>query len=84
VSIGGRVTTAAGNGIGKTTVTLTDQSGNVRVVVTNAFGYYRFENVEAGQSYVIAAQNKRFQFVNPTQIISVRSDVTDADFVSSP
>ncbi|MBP6212249.1 MAG: hypothetical protein KA447_04340 [Pyrinomonadaceae bacterium] len=84
VSVGGRVITAAGNGIGKTVVTLTDQSGNARIVLTNAFGYYRFENVEAGQTYIIAAQSKRFQFTNPTQIISVKSDVTDADFVSSP
>lgn len=84
VSIGGRVTTAAGIGIGNTIVTLTDQSGNARIVLTNAFGYYLFESVEAGQSYVVAARNKRFQFTNPTQIISVKSDVTDADFVSSP
>lgn len=83
-SVGGRVITAAGNGIGKTVVSLTDQSGNARTVLTNAFGYYRFENVEVGQTYVVAAQNKRFQFANPTQIISVKSDVTDADFVSSP
>lgn len=83
-SVGGRVITAAGNGIGKTVVTLTDQSGNARTLLTNTFGYYRFDEVEVGQTYVVAAQNKRFQFASPTKIISVRSDVTDADFVSSP
>jgi len=84
VSVGGRVATSGGNGIGATVVTLTNQNGDVIQTFTNPFGYYRFDNVEAGQTYVLTAQHKRFQFTNPTRVISVNSDVLDADFISSP
>ena len=82
VSVGGRVTTAAGNGIGKTLVTLTDQSGNTRIVLTGALGYYRFETVEAGQTYVLTVGSKRYQFAEPTRVIAVSEDAINIDFVA--
>jgi hypothetical protein len=45
VSIGGRVKTPNGRGIGRVTMMLTDQNGAVRITATNHFGYYKFNNV---------------------------------------
>ncbi len=84
VSVGGRVATPAGQGIGATALTMTAGNGDVRQTISNAFGYYRFDGVEAGQTYILAVRSKRFEFVSPIRFISVDSDITDADFISSP
>ncbi len=77
VSVGGRVT-ANGRGIGKATVTLTDANGESRFATTNAFGYYRFDNVEVGQTCVISIRHKQFEFAS--QIINVSEEMFDVNF----
>jgi hypothetical protein len=84
VSIGGRVTNAFGNGIGKTVVTLVNSNGSTRTVLTSPFGYYRFENLEAGASYTISVRNKRFVFIPDTIIITPSENIENADFTASP
>lgn len=84
VSIGGRVLTANGNGINKAIVTLTEQNGNVRRAITNSFGYYRFDDVEVGQTCVFSVANKRYQFAEPTRVVSVTEDALDLDFMALP
>ena len=73
VKLSGKVT------VGKTSVSgavvhLTDQTGNVRTTRANSFGYYQFDDVEVGQSYVINAYSRRYRF--PTQIVSVTEETT--------
>ena len=82
VSVGGRIQTANGNGIRNVSVALTAPDGTTRTTLTNAFGYYNFENVEVGANYIITVNSKRYTFTNPTQIISVSENVSDVDFVS--
>ena len=82
VAVAGRVLSANGNGINKAIVTLTDQGGGVRRLITNSFGYYRFDGVETGRTYVLTAGSKRYAFVNPTLVISPNDDATDIDFVA--
>lgn len=84
VFVGGRVSNVFGNGIGKVFVTLTKPNGEIQTVSTNAFGYYRFENLEAGASYTISVRNKRFVFIPDTIIISPSENVENADFTASP
>lgn len=81
-TISGRVLTGSGRGIYKARLTLTDSQGNSRVVLTNPFGYYRFAEVESGETYVISVFHKEYEFANPTRIINLTEDLTDADFVS--
>jgi alpha-tubulin suppressor-like RCC1 family protein len=80
VSVGGRVTATNGAGIRNAIVTLTNNQGESRSVRTSAFGYYRFDEVEVGQSYTVAVRSKRFQF--NTQIISVTDDLTEVNFTA--
>lgn len=82
VSVGGRIQTANGNGIRNVSVALTAPDGTTRTTLTNAFGYYNFDNVEVGENYLITVNSKRYTFPNPTRLISVTDNISDADFIS--
>ncbi len=79
VAVAGRVQTPDGVGVGNALVTLTDSAGLVRASRTSAFGYYRFDDVEAGQIVIIAVSSKRYQY--QPQIVSVNDSLADVDFV---
>jgi len=82
VSVGGRVLTADGRGIRNAAITLTDADGNSRTARTGAFGYYRFDDVPAGESYVLSVRSKQGQFAD--RVITAIDDLADVDFVASP
>ena len=84
VSVGGQVLTADGRGISKARISLGDSNGNVRTALTNAFGYYRFDEVTAGETYIATVQSKRYQFSNPTQVVTVLDELSNVDFTASP
>ncbi len=84
VSVSGRVTTAEGRGINSARVSLTDQSGNVRTALTNSFGYYRFDAVDAGQTVVLSVTSKRYIFGDSTRVLSVQDELADIDFTAEP
>lgn len=78
VSVGGRVT-ANGVGVARATVQILDPSSNeIRTALTNGFGYYRFDDIPAGNSYVVSVRHKKYQF--SPRIISVDDDLSDVDF----
>ncbi|MBS1796542.1 MAG: carboxypeptidase regulatory-like domain-containing protein [Acidobacteria bacterium] len=82
VSISGRVVTADGSGIRSVVLTLTDSSGAVRVVRTGTFGNYHFDNVAAGESYVLTIKSRKYVFSSATRIISVTDNLGDVDFTA--
>ncbi|MGB7201051.1 MAG: CARDB domain-containing protein [Pyrinomonadaceae bacterium] len=79
VSVGGRIVTSRGVGIRGVTVTITDAAGNSRSARSSTFGYYRFDAVAAGQTYVMSAVSKKYQFSN--RVITVSDALDDIDFV---
>ena len=84
VSISGRVLNAQGNAISKAQITITEPSGATRTVMTNAFGYYRFDEVAAGETYILSIAHKSYQFANSPRILFVGEDLEDIDFTASP
>lgn len=84
VAVGGRVVSANGQGIGKVQVSITDNGGNVRTVMTNSFGNYLFDEVSAGQNYVISVNHRKFQFTPPTRVLFINEDARDLDFTALP
>lgn len=80
VNIGGRVTNADGSGISMALVRMTDLAGVVRTTYTAPFGYYRFDDVQAGETYVINVTSKRYQFT--PRVVSVVDELTDVDFIA--
>lgn len=81
VNVSGRVLNAANTGIPKARVSLTGADGIARTVLTNPFGYYLFEEVQAGAAYIFQVNAKRYVFA--PQVITVNEEITDLDFVSS-
>lgn len=82
-NISGRVVSAKGRGLGRVSVSVT--GGNLtqpRYTQTNPFGYYRFKDLEAGQSYVVSVRAKNYQFVNPTRLVNLEQDIVLPVFVS--
>jgi hypothetical protein len=84
VSVSGYVLTADGYEIRRASVTLTGAGGDERTTTTNRFGYYRFDDVPAGQIYFLTVQAKPHVFPNPTQIVFVTGDMNDINFVAAP
>ena len=83
VIVGGRVTTASGRGIRNVVIRLTDASGNVRTAVTTTFGYYRFADVAAGETYTITAKGKRFTFSQSSQVLNIDDDTNEVNFIAN-
>ena len=82
VTLAGRVRTIGGRGISGARLTLTGAGGETRAVTSTAFGYYRFENVAAGETYILTISSKRFTFAVPTQIVTLADARDDVDFIA--
>lgn len=79
VQVSGRVVTPDGRGIRNARVVMTDSTGARRIATTSSFGYYSFEDVEAGQSYIIGVQSKQYRFT--ARQIQIVDSLVDFDFV---
>jgi hypothetical protein len=83
VGISGRVLTANGQGIRNANVIITGNSLTEPLrVTTGAFGYYTFEGLTAGETYVITVESRRFTFQAPSRVVNLVDNLTDADFVA--
>jgi hypothetical protein len=81
-SITGRILTANGQGIRNVIIQLTSGTGETKHAYSSSFGYYRFEDLAVGQTYVLTVLAKKYSFTNPTRLIGLNEDLTDEDFVS--
>ena len=82
-SVGGQVTSAKGRGLSKVIVTLSGGTLTEPLrAITSPFGYYRFDDVAVGQSYVISVTSKRNTFANPSRVATVNEDLQNEDFVA--
>ncbi len=79
VSISGRVTTPAGQGLRNAIVYLTDSLGARRAATTSSFGIYQFDNVATGQPYTLSVSSKRYRFT--PRIENISNQVSNLDFV---
>ncbi|HQU82694.1 MAG TPA: carboxypeptidase-like regulatory domain-containing protein [Pyrinomonadaceae bacterium] len=82
VSISGRVLTANGNGLRNAAVYLTKPNGETVTARTSAFGYYCFDDLEAGQTVAVSIKSRLYQFT--PQIINLTDNLTDVDFIAMP
>ncbi len=81
VTVSGRVMSSPGRGLFNARVSISDSGGNVRTIATNAFGYYRFNNVVPGGTYTLAVDSKRYNFT--PQTVQVNDNLT-VDFLPTP
>ncbi len=84
-SISGRVMTKNGSGIRNVIIVVS--GGNLPqpiLVQTSSFGYFRFKDLEVGQTYVLTLYSKQFTFTAPTRIITLYEDISDFNFIAEP
>ncbi len=80
VGVSGRVLTSAqGRGLVGATVTLTDQAGVTKTVLTGKGGIYTFDDLEPGQTYVVNVSSKRFNF--QPQVIQMNDNIAELNFI---
>lgn len=84
VRISGKITTANGNGIRNAVVTLADTNGNVQTGVSGSMGYYNFDEVVVGRTYILTVSSKRYQFLESSRIILIGDDAIEIDFTAMP
>ena len=82
VVVAGRVVTQTGRGIRNVIITMTDSNGNTRTATTSSFGYYRFADVAAGESYTFEVRAKRYRFTESAQVRNITQDIDDVIFVA--
>lgn len=82
-NIAGRVLSVSGRGLSGVRVTLTGGSLTAPLIATtNAFGYYRFNNLQSGVTYNLTAQGKKYTFTQPTRVLNFVSNSEDVNFIS--
>jgi hypothetical protein len=80
VTISGRALNAAGYGIGRVSIQLSGGSlAEPRRAITSPFGYYRFDDVPAGFTYLVEASGKNRVFKSRT--VNADDNITDCDFI---
>jgi len=82
VSIGGRIINQTGRGVANAQIMMLDQNGEPRYARTNPFGYYRFVEVAAGETYIINVSHKRFTFA--PRVLTVSEELENLDFTAQP
>ena len=81
VAVDGRAMTSLGRGIRNVRITMIDADGNLRTTMTTSSGYYRFEGITAGETYIISAAGKRSTFTQPTQFLNVAEETNEVNFI---
>jgi len=85
VSLSGRVMTAEGAGIRNARVVVTGNSlPEARIATTGSFGYFSFDGLTAGETYVVTVNSQRYTFQVPSRVYTLVDNITDADFVANP
>lgn len=79
VSVSGRVLKPkARGGVPRAIVMMTDQAGVSRTAKTNSQGYYKFEEVRAGETYIFNVYSSRYQY--DSQVVTVTEDLDGLNF----
>ena len=79
VALSGRVTTADGRGLRNAVVTLLSSDGLMRTTVTSSFGFYSFDDVGVGATYVVSVSSRRYRFT--ARVVEVVDSLNDIDFL---
>lgn len=79
VSIGGRILVGK-QGVRNALVVLTDRHGMSKTAQTGTFGYYGFEDLSAGETYIIQVISKRYRF--DPQVVTLFEDLSEINFIA--
>jgi hypothetical protein len=84
-SISGRVLTSDGRPIRNADVVITGNALEHPITVTTgSLGWYSFDGLRSGETYVVTVNSRRFTFSTPSRVITLVDNVADADFIADP
>jgi hypothetical protein len=78
--IAGRVLNNRGRAVSKARVVLTDSNGITKMTTTNQFGYYRFDDAAAGETYILGGFHKSYSIA--PQVINLTDDLTEQNLIA--
>jgi hypothetical protein len=82
-SISGRVTTADGVAIRNAEMVLTGNSLTEPLrLTTSSFGYFSFDDLAIGETYVLTVNSRRYTFQMPSRVITLTDNAVDMDFIA--
>ncbi len=64
-------------------LTLTDTNGQIRTATTTEDGYYSFDDVEVGATYIITATGKHYTFSQPVQVLNINEETDAVNFIAN-
>jgi Subtilase family len=77
LSVSGRVSTH-NRAIARANVRIIDDRGESRSTLTSSFGYFSFDDLEAGRTYVAIVDHKRYRFT--AKVITMVDNLTNLNF----
>ena len=48
--------------------------------ITSSFGYYKFENLSVGETYILEVTSRRYSFANPTLVVNLQDNLFETNF----
>ncbi|MBX3243636.1 MAG: carboxypeptidase regulatory-like domain-containing protein, partial [Acidobacteria bacterium] len=78
-AVNGRVFANGTAGLLNATVTITDANGNSRVSRTGSFGYFSFEGLMSGETYVVSVTSRNFQYA--PQVVTLADSMAEVTFM---
>lgn len=82
-TISGRALAATGKGISDVLIRLSD-AGGTRTTRTDRYGFYRFAEVQVGETYVLEAKGRRLRFAQQAQVVFLTADLEELNFLAVP
>lgn len=80
VSVWGKIIDPRGRGISGATVTVTGGNGVVSSAISNRFGYFMFEEIESGETYIFQVSHNRYAFA--PQVVNLVEDLDNLNFTA--
>lgn len=74
-SISGRVSDELGGGVSGVTLTLVSSEGQMFSVRSSSLGYFKFDDIEVGNTYTLTFQAKGIRFAQPSILIVLKDEV---------
>ncbi|MBK8150617.1 MAG: hypothetical protein IPK58_21055 [Acidobacteria bacterium] len=59
---------------------MTDSAGISRTVISNSFGFFRFDDIAVGETYIVTVRAKDLVFA--PQAITIADEVTNLNLVA--
>lgn len=79
VTVGGRVLASDGRAVGRAIVIFAAADGTSRTSISNYFGYYQIDGLNAGEAYLVTVSARRLQFT--PRVVMVTDNLADLDLV---